>query len=865
MAYQGRNPPSDSPVMPMRPRLHHLLRLAVIALALSVIALDFMLASRLEHHARDSLRIRAEQDLQRNITLVNHWLDVRQQALRGVAALFLASDDVSAQEYARAATVLQAAAEGGRAVGLAYAEEDAHGVLRLRYNARGINAPIGADLTRDAALTGLLPQAQVGNVQVLLGPVVQAAGGETWAYYAYPLARQGRRALVFTRVDFDDLAAALPRFGLQLRLAVASDSRTPVFVIGEARAAPGTLFTINQETMRSNSRWRWLGDVTAGGLGGEDYGHWLANAVRWGGLLTILLLGVGTLVLLELYARSQRRELALELARGQLEESEWHYRTLVDQLPGAVFRCRADAQWTMLYLSPAITSLTGLPPDALIHNRDLTFADLIHPADRQLVAHEIRHALVSEETYEIEYRLLPPDGEVRWVYERGRSIHLGTERVIDGVLLDIGEKKAAEAAQAEASATLRAIVDNTPNVAIQGYDAEGRVLFWNRASEKLFGWHEHEAVGRLASEFMFSEVDHHNFLGVLHHIANTGEATEPTEWPVTRRDGSTAWTLSTQFQITRPNGAPTYVCMDVDITVRKQYEDELRQTRDRLEDLVQERTGELSAANIELKQAMAQLVQSEKLASLGNLVAGIAHELNTPLGNTVTVSSTLKQKVAEFRTLLHENRLKRSELEAFIETSTEAALLIEKSAQRASELISNFKQVAVDTASTRRRVFDLKQTVDEVMSTLRPQFKHTPHQVDVALPPGVQLESYPGPLEQVLTNLVTNSLAHGLSAERPGHIRISAALADERTVQLVYQDNGCGIPETLRRRVFDPFFTTRLGQGGSGLGLYIVYNLIYGVLGGKLALDDAPGGGARFTVLLPLTAPQPQEDHEPSS
>ncbi|HSC79816.1 MAG TPA: PAS domain-containing sensor histidine kinase [Chitinolyticbacter sp.] len=846
--------------MPLRPRLLTCLRLTVALLTVTLAVLSFVRADRLEQHASESRRARAEEDARRSMALLNHWLDTRHQALRGVAALFLASTEVSAQEYAHAATVLQAATSGGKTIGLAYAEEDAHGVLRLRYNARGINLPIGADLSRNAGLLALLPKATSGNIDTQLGPMVRGAGGRAWAYHAYPLLRHGKRAMAFTRIDFTEMLATLPKSSLTLRLAIATTGQPAVFVVGEARdAGPNTL---HQTTYRANSRWDWYWEQADADVDGNGYSRWLTSAFRWGSLIAIVLLGAGTLVLLELYVRSQRREAELELARTQLEDSETHSRTLIDQLPGAVFRCRADSQWTMLYLSPAITTLTGLPPEALIQNRDLSFADLIHPDDRSRVAHEIRYALVGEEPYEIEYRLLPPGGQVRWIAERGRSVHLGQARLIDGMLLDIGARKAAEAAQAEANTLLRAIVDNTPNVAIQGYDIEGRVLFWNRASERLFGWSEAETVGRVASEFMFGTVDHQNFLGVLQHIAATGEVTEPTEWPVTRRDGSIAWTLSTQFQIIGQNGEATYVCMDVDITMRKQYEDELRQTHDRLEELVAERTGELRTANDELKQAMNQLVQSEKLASLGSLVAGIAHELNTPLGNTVTVSSTLQQKVAEFRTLLQENRLKRSELESFLEISIEAAQLIEKSAQRASELISNFKQVAVDTASTRRREFNLKQTIDEVMSTLRPQLKHTPHQVEIDLPHDVQLESYPGPLEQVLTNLVLNSLAHGLTQEQPGHIRIHAALLDARNVQLVYQDDGRGIPEPLRRRVFDPFFTTRLGQGGSGLGLYIVYNLIYNVLGGKLALDDAPGGGARFTVTLPITAPHPQEDHD---
>ncbi len=213
----------------------------------------------------------------------------------------------------------------------------------------------------------------------------------------------------------------------------------------------------------------------------------------------------------------------------------------------------------------------------------------------------------------------------------------------------------------------------------------------------------------------------------------------------------------------------------------------------------------------------------------------------------------------EFDHTLSSGQLRKSELVSFVQSCTEAAALVQRNAQRAAELISNFKQVAVDTASTRRRSFNLRQTVEEVLSTLRPQLKHTPHRIELDMPETLVLESYPGPLEQILTNLVTNSLAHAFGQTAKGEIRISASQRDGQTIELVFEDNGSGIPPQLRKRVFDPFYTTRLGQGGSGLGLYIVYSLVHGVLGGRLTLTSAPSGGARFEIELPCIAPHPQQ------
>jgi signal transduction histidine kinase len=203
--------------------------------------------------------------------------------------------------------------------------------------------------------------------------------------------------------------------------------------------------------------------------------------------------------------------------------------------------------------------------------------------------------------------------------------------------------------------------------------------------------------------------------------------------------------------------------------------------------------------------------------------------------------------------------LKRSTLERYTAEAGEAVELIGRNLARAADLIGHFKQAAVDQTSTRRRRFELRQVAEEVLVTLSPRLKRTPFKVELDIPHGIELDSYPGPLEQVLTNLVSNSLDHAFEGRDSGRIRIVAVQAGER-VGLVYEDDGCGIPLALRHRVFDPFFTTRLGRGGSGLGLYITYGLVTGRLGGHLAIDDAPGGGARFEIDLPLRAPDSGHD-----
>jgi len=316
-----------------------------------------------------------------------------------------------------------------------------------------------------------------------------------------------------------------------------------------------------------------------------------------------------------------------------------------------------------------------------------------------------------------------------------------------------------------------------------------------------------------------------------------------------------------------------------DITDLKQSERELMELNDQLENRVLQRTNELRKTNQNLEislstleetqeelldtkrelelsienllQTQTQLVESEKLAALGSLVAGISHEMNTPIGMGLTSASFIQSEIKRLSRLYEEKELKKSVLELFIERTSDAAEITLTNLKRASELVTGFKMIAVDQSSHKRRSFNLNEYIDEIIKTLHPKLKRTYHVINIQCPEGIILDSYPGALSQILSNLIINSLVHGFEDISAGIINIDA-VAGEKYLTLVYKDNGCGIPTEDLPRIFEPFFTTKLGSGGSGLGLHIVYNLVTAVLQGEIICEGSVDKGATFVIKIPL-------------
>jgi ligand-binding sensor domain-containing protein/signal transduction histidine kinase len=256
----------------------------------------------------------------------------------------------------------------------------------------------------------------------------------------------------------------------------------------------------------------------------------------------------------------------------------------------------------------------------------------------------------------------------------------------------------------------------------------------------------------------------------------------------------------------------------------------------------------------QLQDTQQQLVEREKLAALGSLVAGVAHELNTPIGNSLVIASTLEDKTAEIEALNTGKTMRRSDLTAFIEAAREASTLLMRSLRNAAELVNSFKQVAVDQASAKRRKFNLHQASHEIVMTMKSQVRKAGHHIVLEMPEDIVMDSFPGPYGQVVINLINNALLHAFEARDGGEIRMWAVPLGTDRVRIVFQDDGKGIAMEHQARIFDPFFTTKLGQGGNGLGLSITYNIVTSLLDGTIRVDSAVGIGTRFTMDLPLKA-----------
>jgi PAS domain S-box-containing protein len=538
------------------------------------------------------------------------------------------------------------------------------------------------------------------------------------------------------------------------------------------------------------------------------------------------------------------REAAVHaLAEQRLAEES--YRKLFEgSIDGIYVTTPAGA---LLNANPALARIMGYDtPEELIHGiGDITKTLYVHPAARAEYQFLMqRDGMVREFEYQVRGR----DGAVLWLSDSATAVRNEAGEIIryEGTVRDITDQKRAEDAIAEGRRLLQQVIDTVPAV-INVKDRQLRYVLMNRYMAGIFGVEPAAAIGRTTTDLMSrygAQKTDENDKRVLASGRDLGFYEEDY---LDSAGNLRQWLVNKQPLLDADGEIENIVTVALDIGERKRGEQEMRKAKDAAE-----------AALRNLRETQNSLIEAEKLAALGRLVAGVAHEVNNPIGISLTVASSLERKTALFAAEVARGDLRRSRLNEFLETSRDASSQLVANLNRAAELITSFKQVAADRNYSDQRTFDLGDLTEQVVMSLRPGLRKHNLTLTVDCQPNLIMNSYPGPYGQVLTNLFLNSVAHAFPDGKPGAVDIQVRESGKDNVEIIFSDNGCGMSLDVRRRAFDPFFTTRRDQGGTGLGLHIVYSIVTNRLGGRLDLDSEPGGGTRIQIILPRVAPLEQ-------
>ena len=272
--------------------------------------------------------------------------------------------------------------------------------------------------------------------------------------------------------------------------------------------------------------------------------------------------------------------------------------------------------------------------------------------------------------------------------------------------------------------------------------------------------------------------------------------------------------------------------------------------------MLEKKNQQLQESLKKLKIAQLSLIESEKMASLGGLVAGIAHEINTPIGIAITASSHLSDRTRTLSKQFKLNKVTRENFDHYIEDTTSCAEILNTNLRRSAELVNSFKLVAVDQSNKNLRLYNVKEYTEKILASLKPALKKIDCQITLHCSSKISLWGDPSDLTQIITNLVMNSLTHGFEHATSGNIGLDFSISDQY-LNFTYNDSGSGISAENIEKIFDPFFTTKRGKGSSGLGMHIVYNLVTQSLNGTIECANRPEGGIEFTLKLPLTDQPP--------
>jgi PAS domain S-box-containing protein len=501
----------------------------------------------------------------------------------------------------------------------------------------------------------------------------------------------------------------------------------------------------------------------------------------------------------------------------------------------------------LLNANPALARMIGYdtPANLIEGLNDIAHTLYVHAAARgEYELLMARDGMVREFEYQVRRR----DGAILWLSDSATTVRDDNGAVVryEGTVRDITDQKRAEDAVAEGRRLLQEVIDTVPAV-INVKDRKLRYILMNRYMAGIFGIQPADAIGRTTTDLMSRYGAEKTDVNDKRVLERGNELGFYEEEYVDANGVMRHWLVNKLPLFDADGEIEHIVTVALDIGERKRGEFEMRKAKDSAE-----------AALRNLRETQNSLIEAEKLAALGRLVAGVAHEVNNPVGISLTVASSLERKSALFAAEVARGDLKRSSLNEFLETSRDASAQLVANLNRAAELIQSFKQVAVDRNYSDQRTFDLGDLTEQVVMSLRPGLRKHNLTLNVDCQPNLAMNSYPGPYGQVLTNLFLNSVAHAFPNGRSGTVDIQVRAAGKDNVEILFSDDGIGMSLDVRRRAFDPFFTTRRDQGGTGLGLHIVYNIVTNRLGGRLDLDSAPGGGTRIQILLPRVAPLEQ-------
>lgn len=501
----------------------------------------------------------------------------------------------------------------------------------------------------------------------------------------------------------------------------------------------------------------------------------------------------------------------------------------------------------LLNANPALARMMGYatPQDLIGGIGDIAETIYVHAEARAEYERLMqRDGMVREYEYQVRAR----DGTVLWLSDSASAVRNDAGEVVryEGTVRDITDQKRAEDAIAEGRRLLQMVIDTVPAV-INVKDKRLQYVLMNRYMAGIFGIEPQDAIGRTTQDLMSrygADKTDENDKRVLAGGRELGFYEEEYKDAA----GNMRQWLVNKLPILDASGEiENIVTVALDIGERKAVELEMRKAKDSAE-----------AALRNLRETQNSLIEAEKLAALGRLVAGVAHEVNNPVGISLTVASALERKTAMFTAEVARGELRRSSLTDFLETSRDASSQLTANLNRAAELIQSFKQVAADRNYSDQRSFDLGDLTEQVVMSLRPGLRKHNLTLNVDCQPNLTMNSYPGPYGQVLTNLFLNAVAHAFPDGKPGTVDIQVRESGKDNVEILFSDDGVGMSMDVRRRAFDPFFTTRRDQGGTGLGLHIVYSIVTNRLGGRLDLDSEPGGGTRIQMILPRVAPLEQ-------